>query len=110
MEIGKTIASLRDKKDWSQSDLANESEVSRVMIGKYERGEAVPSIDAAKKIADALGISLDYLVGEGVNSSFDKKTVKRLKDIEELNPKIKDNLFFLIDTVIRDTNAQKAYS
>jgi len=27
------------------------------MIGKYERGEAVPSIDAAKKIADALEVS-----------------------------------------------------
>ena len=38
-----------------------------------------------------------------------KKTVKRLQDIEVLNPKIKNKLFFLIDTVIRDTNAQKAY-
>jgi len=24
------------------------------MIGKYERGEAIPSVDAAKKITDAL--------------------------------------------------------
>ena len=31
------------------------------MIGKYERGEAVPSIDAAKKIADAREVSLDYI-------------------------------------------------
>jgi len=43
--------------------LANNSGVSRVMIGKYERGEAVPSIGAAKKIADAFEVSLDYLVG-----------------------------------------------
>jgi transcriptional regulator with XRE-family HTH domain len=46
--------------------LADNSGVSRVMIGKYERGEAVPSIDAAKKIADALEVSLDNLVGEGL--------------------------------------------
>ncbi len=109
METGKIIATLRDAKGWSQTDLANNSGVSRVMIGKYERGEAVPSIDAAKKIADAFEVSLDYLVGEGQNARFDKKTVKRLQDIEALNPTVKDKLFFLIDTVIRDTNAQKAY-
>ena len=45
------------------------------MISKYERGEAVPSIEAAKKIADAYEVSLD-LVGEGVNSKWDKKTLK----------------------------------
>jgi hypothetical protein len=52
---------------------------------------------------------LDYLVGEGQNSRFDKKTIQRLQNIEGLSPTIKDKLFFLIDTVIRDTNAQKTY-
>ncbi|WP_317174464.1 helix-turn-helix domain-containing protein [Cyclobacterium roseum] len=66
--------------------LAQRITASREIIGMYERGDAVPSIEAAKKIADAFGVSLDYLVGEGVNSSFDKKTVKRLQDIEKLHP------------------------
>lgn len=110
METGKRIALLRDRSNWSQTDLANKSNVSRVMIGKYERGEAVPSIDAAKRIADTFEVSLDYLVGEGINAEFDKKTVQRLQEIEALNPTIKDKLFFLIDTVIRDTKAKKAYT
>ena len=46
-------------------------DISHSIIGKYERGEPVPSIEVAKKIADALGVSLDYLVGEGVYSKFD---------------------------------------
>lgn len=91
-------------------DLAEKSGISRVMIGKYERGEAVPSIEAAKKIAKALDVSLDYLAGEGISASFDKKTVQRLQDIENLNPTVKEKLFFLIDTVIRDTKAQQAYA
>lgn len=77
---------------------------------KYERGEAVPSIEAAKKIADAFEVSLDYLVGEGINAHFDKKTVQRLQDIESLAPQIKDKLFFLIYTVIRDNKAKQAYA
>ena len=84
MNIGKIIADLRDQKGWSQTDLADKSEVSRVMIGKYERGEALPSINAAKKIADVLDVSLDHPVGEGMNANFDKKTLKRLQEIELL--------------------------
>lgn len=110
MNSGKIIAHLREDKDWSQTDLADKSSVSRVMIGKYERSEAVPSIEAAKKIADAFEVSMDYLVGEGINAHFDKKTVQRLQDIESLTPQIKDKLFFLIDTVIRDNKAKQAYA
>jgi transcriptional regulator with XRE-family HTH domain len=110
MNTGKIIADLREQKGWSQTDLADKSGVSRVMIGKYERGEAVPSIEAAKKIADALGVSLDYLVGEGVNSKFDKRTLKRLQDLELLEEDKKSTLLDLIDTYIRDSKARQAYS
>lgn len=110
MNISKTIAALRDKKGWSQTDLADNSGVSRVMIGKYERGEAVPSIDAAKKIADALEVSLDYLVGEGINAKFDKKTLKRLEELELLEEEKKKTLYDLIDTYIRDAKARRAYA
>lgn len=110
METGKIIASLRDKKGLSQTELADKSGVSRVMIGKYERGEAMPSIDAAKKIADALEVSLDYLVGEGINSKLDKQALKRLQDLEHLEDDKKKTLYDLIDTYIRDAKARKAYS
>jgi len=110
MNTGKIIAHLRENKNWSQTDLADKSGVSRVMIGKYERGEAIPSIEVAKKIADAFEVSLDYLVGIGINSKFDKKTVVRMQDIEELDQDTKDKMFFFIDTIIRDYKAGKAYA
>lgn len=78
------------------------------MIGKYERGEAVPSIDAAKKIADAFEVSMDYLVGEGANVSFDKKNLKRLQDIEKLDDSTKDKLYFVIDNIVQNYKAKKA--
>jgi transcriptional regulator with XRE-family HTH domain len=110
VNTGKVISDLRKQKDWNQTELATNSGVSREMIGKYERGEAVPSIEAAKKISDAFGVSLDYLVGEGVNASFDKKTLKRLQDIHKLDPDTQEKLFFFIDTVLRDNKARKAYA
>ncbi|MBH2005009.1 MAG: helix-turn-helix transcriptional regulator [Sphingobacteriia bacterium] len=110
MNTGKIIAELREKKQWSQADLATHSSVSRVMIGKYERKEAVPSIDAAKKIADALEVSLDNLVGEGVYKSFDKKTLQRFNDLQLLEEDKKKTLFDLIDTYVRDAKTRKAYA
>lgn len=110
MNIGSVITTLRDKNGFSQSDLADKSEVSRVMIGKYERGEAIPSVDAAKKIADALGVSLDYLVGETNQVSFDKRTVDRIKDLEQLEESKKQTLYDLIDTYIRDYKTRKTFA
>lgn len=83
--------------------------VSREMISKYERGIAIPSVDAAKKIADAFGVSLDFLVGEGMNAQFDKKTVLRLQEIQNMAPDIKSHLFAIIDSVIRDYKTQQSY-
>lgn len=108
--IAKIIADLRKQKGWSQTELATESGVSREIIGKYERGEAVPSIEFAKRIADAFGVSLDYLAGEGKLSKLDKKTVKRMQDIESLKDDDKNHLFAIVDAFLRDAITRKAYA
>ena len=109
-KIAITIANLRKEKGWSQTDLADKSGVSREMVGKYERGKAIPSVDAAKKIADAFEVSLDYLVGEGIHAAFDKKTVARLQEIQNMDAKSKDHLFSIIDAVLRDYKTRQAYA
>jgi len=110
MKIGKIIADLRKENDWSQADLANKIDISQVMVGKYERGDASPSIEVAKKIADAFNVSLDYLVGEGINASFDKKTVKRIQDIQLLDGDTQHILFNLIDTYIQNFKTKQAFA
>jgi len=54
--------------------------------------------------------SLDFLTGEGIHSKLDKKTVKRLQEIELLEDDKKKTLLDLIDTYIRDAKARKAYA
>jgi len=48
MKTGEIITSLRKAKAWSQADLANKTGISQVMVGKYEPGGAVPSLEVAK--------------------------------------------------------------
>jgi transcriptional regulator with XRE-family HTH domain len=94
----------------SQTDLAKAAGVSREIIGRYERGEAMPSIEVAKKIADTFAVSLDYLVGEGINASFDKKSLTRLQDIEKLDADTKEKIYFVIDNIIQNVKAKKAFA
>jgi transcriptional regulator with XRE-family HTH domain len=110
MNLSDRITSLRKQKEMSQTDLAKAAGVSREIIGRYERGEALPSIEVAKKIADAFVVSLDYLVGEGINASFDKKNLKRLEDIEKLDTDTKEKIYFVIDNIIQNVKAKKAFA
>ena len=76
------------------------------IIGKYERGENTPSIEVATKIADALGVTLDYLVKDGEYEEVDKETLKRLKDIQKLSTEQKSHVFALLDAFIKQTKLQ----
>lgn len=110
MNLGDKITALRKQKNISQGDLAKTVGVSREIIGRYERNEALPSIEVAAKIADTLEVSLDYLAGNSKKTSVDKKTMKLIHDIEDLEPSIKDKLIFLANAVIRDAKTGKAYA
>ncbi|WP_228693904.1 helix-turn-helix transcriptional regulator [Lunatimonas sp.] len=67
------------------------------IIGKYERDEIKPSIDTAAKIAEALTVTLDYLVKDAEYQNIDNDALKRLQQLEKLAPKEKDHLYALMD-------------
>lgn len=108
--FGKKLRECREAKSLSQKDLAGILNTSYLVIGKYECNEMIPSIEVAKKIADTLGVTLDYLVGETSQVSFDKRTVDRIKDLEELEESKKQTLYDLIDAYIRDFKTRKTFS
>jgi transcriptional regulator with XRE-family HTH domain len=109
-KIGERIALLRKQKGWSQTDLAKKVDASREAIGKYERNESSPAVETAKRIADVLGVTLDYLVDENALSTFDKVIVKRIKDIQDLENEDKSHIFALMDAFLRDAKTRKAYA
>ena len=54
-----TLKQLRESKGISQTQLANLVGLKQTTISQYENGSRKPNLNKAKKIADALNISLD---------------------------------------------------
>jgi transcriptional regulator with XRE-family HTH domain len=101
MTFGERIILTRKQLKWSQDDLAKKIGTSAPIVGRYEREEIKPSIEVAVKLADALNVSLDYLLGKSDKMILDKKNIKRLEDIENLPEEDKKNIFYTIDNLIK---------
>jgi transcriptional regulator with XRE-family HTH domain len=99
MTFGERIISLRKNKKWSQDDLGKKVGTSAPIIGRYERNEVRPSIEVAKKLADALDVTIDYLIG-GSNKIFDKELLKKIEHIESLSEEDKKQVYYVIDMAL----------
>jgi transcriptional regulator with XRE-family HTH domain len=97
MTFGDRLAYARKQKGMRQSDLGKSVGTSGDIIGKYERGENMPSIEVATKMADALNVTLDFLVKDGEYQNIDNDALKRLKLMEKLSPQDKTHIYALMD-------------
>jgi transcriptional regulator with XRE-family HTH domain len=63
MALADNMMLLRKKKNLSQAELGKMIGTSADVIDRYER-DITPSIEGVAKIADALEVSVDYLIGK----------------------------------------------
>ena len=60
--FARRLKELRSRYGWEQKDLAERSGVKANTLAQYERAAACPGFDKACALADALGVSVAYLV------------------------------------------------
>jgi len=61
--IRKRIKECREATDLSQKELADLVDVTPSAVNQYEKGEKTPSTETLIKLAKALGVATDYLLG-----------------------------------------------
>lgn len=59
-KIGKKIAEARKRINISQAELAQQIFISSQAVGKWERGESMPDITTFNRLAEILGVDLNY--------------------------------------------------
>lgn len=105
ISFGDRLLEVRKSKSISQDALAKSVGVHGAVIGRYERNEVKPSIEMATKLAESLGISLDYLVGS-TDLKIDKGILQKVMQIQKLNREDKGHLFALMDAFLLKCNIQ----
>lgn len=88
MSIGKRIYELRQELDIKQKELAEKVDITEATLSRYENGKRNPNAEIAGKIAKALGVTTDFLLGrtdiKNPKEEFNPKlTIKDEKDIEK---------------------------
>lgn len=63
IDTGERIRALRKQRGLNQDQLAELASLNRVTIAKYESGRVEPGAQALARIADALEVSTDALLG-----------------------------------------------
>lgn len=73
MYFGKNLQALRKAKKMTQEKLAEELDVSRQAIGKWESSSVYPDTERLIQISEYFGVSLDSLVKGNIDAASDVK-------------------------------------
>ena len=66
-EIGKRIRAERRRQDLTQEKLAELAEISESFLGHIERGGRTLSIETLAKLANVLGLTVEYIIAGEYN-------------------------------------------
>ena len=108
MAFGKRLSELRKKQKFSQEELAKRAGIHTNVLGRYERGEASPSIEVAIKLAEHLSVSVDYLIGKS-DLMIDPATLEKITTIQKLPEQDREHILFALEAMLRDAKARAAY-
>jgi transcriptional regulator with XRE-family HTH domain len=105
------LQSLRKQKNLSQADLGKLVGVHYSHVGRYERGISRPAADTLKRMADALGVSGDYLIEgsteEAAKARFeDRELLCQFQEVEKLADEDKMVVKKLIDAFLTKKQIQ----
>ena len=80
MSLAEKIVTLRKQKGLSQEALAEQLNVSRQAVSRWEMGTALPDATNILQLSKLFGVSTDYLLNDDYHSDQDIPAVKNQKE------------------------------
>ena len=96
-EIGKQLKQVRTQAEWSLSKAAEETGVSKAMLGQIERNESSPTIATLWKIAKGFHKPLSLFIDDAVIANDDNIVRKHSNIFTPLEHDLKANVLFPFD-------------
>lgn len=108
-DTGGKIREIREAKHLTQDQLAELASLNRVTVAKYESGRVEPGAQALARIADALEISTDVLLGradEPETEQPEKPTTPEIKIVstamEKMSQEQQDQVIAVLRAVFKN--------
>lgn len=103
--VGERISQLRVMRGLTQQELSEKLGIMRVTLADYERGRSRIYDEMIIRIAQALSVSTDRLLGfekhEELKEGVSLKYTKRIREIEELPEHNRRTILKTLDDLIR---------
>lgn len=105
------LRDLRKQKNLSQTELGQLAGLHYTHIGRFERGTSRPSGDALKRVADALGVTSDFLLEGAANDAAkarfeDRELLRQFQQVEQLSAEDKSVVKTLLDAFLTKKQLQ----
>ena len=105
MTFNEKMVYLRKRKQWSQQDLCDQVGVNITHLSRLENGKSQPSASLLRKIAQAFGVSMDYLMDEDADevtpvSIKNKSLANKLELLEQLETEDQQTIINVIDSML----------
>ncbi len=83
-KLAETVTKLREKKNLTKEELGNLTGINRIMIGRIEREDFIPSIIQLEALGNVLEFNVtDVFVEKEVTNSFIALRSATLNDVEK---------------------------
>lgn len=87
------LRKVRESKNLSQTELAEKTGLQPSAISHFEKDRRSPSFDNLKRLADALSVSIDYLLGrDDTSKTFGPAAEKLFRDFGDMSSEDQDTL------------------
>lgn len=80
---GKRVAQLREERGWKQKELAENADISITFLSEIENDKRTMGSNVLLRVADALGVSLDYIIKGEIDSAPPKKPLTIPHELEK---------------------------
>lgn len=88
MTLPEKLVALRKEKKLTQLDVAEELDVSRQAVSRWESGAVVPGTDKLKALSDLYGVSIDFLLNDAADVSRQAQDEAISEPAAQKNPSV----------------------
>ena len=102
------LKAARERRGLSQTDLAKLTGLQPSAVSHFETGNRAPSFDNLKRLADALGVSIDYLLGRDKSPDVATPVAEKIfRDFSKMTSSDQETLAQMADYLASKNAAKK---